>query len=1096
MEATIMIVGDSGIQRASTTPPPPPSHTDGTVIHAVKSGETVGELSARYGVSEKQILAVNPQLRDPDDLSEGQEIGIPVMDNGGKVPSQVQVRAGDTLTGIAASHGVSVTSLANANGIAHPNQLRAGTALWIPVKGVPAAGVATSANSFQPQISSVDSAVKHYQAAHNGPQHQAASAALTEAVEKELGARATAGLPQGQSPSDSQLASYGTAIASRYAGDPGITHAIRQGVSNEGAAIRTSDAQKQVRSAQQALQLAGPHASQKAMDQLNQNLSSAQDRLLSQVEQEVETRAGLAPGQLPSAPQLRTFAAAITQRYASDPAATKAVKSALQTAPADIDAQKIVAQASSAAGPAKALGALNQGYTHASSQVQRRILVQAGTATILKNAAAQETQPLKALEHSNDILQMDSALGQSLGNLDKSAAQLDPTLAAGLVNQALPALNQFNSQYAKQFGGAGIGSDPLHAGPTSIATVMDLSGHIAGTPQGDQDIAQLAKIGFWNNGMVFSALYGGASAAYPEAMARRAISLGQDPTNVVSMIQQGVQADQQRVQGDVKALGQQNEALSWLIQNLGPSMSPQQLQTAVTKYESQNGWSQKSNQLAQKVVADATRLQQNMNSLSGLAHADPKVAANLNVQGTISSVLNDKVTSYGLSLAAGQNPGLYADSNGQAFLNLVSGLKLADQGRKTAQLIGSLYVRSMITKQLNGVNWNGANPLGEAQDVINSLKSPALSNWMGVNDQTVWNSAVKTVSEHLVEPGDNAATKEAKLGDMNQALNRLKALSASSPAGQLLRSVAVAYAFASAVNDAQKFQAAESAPDKTLAGLETFTAAAGLLQKGANLANGFGLITGNGTSSKIMSAFARDTANGAISLVSGSLDLVEGIRSLGGLGVTKDTGNGVFTTMSGVGGLAYGASQFAEIQIGENGIFDGIGASFGVAGGTFAAGLGLVGVGIVAAGVLGSAIYQQNQQDHQYEGASKDFLQSGGYSPAAASALSHEGGLLSGAGGVSGMPFLAKYAAMEHLSASQLQQWVGSLTPSQLHTLDQCLLQTAGDSNGDPANFTNGPEQKAVIPDYSGGFPVIVPLNNTLGVFQNNLRSSGVPLPP
>jgi hypothetical protein len=93
------------------------------------------------------------------------------------------------------------------------------------------------------------------------------------------------------------------------------------------------------------------------------------------------------------------------------------------------------------------------------------------------------------------------------------------------------------------------------------------------------------------------------------------------------------------------------------------------------------------------------------------------------------------------------------------------------------------------------------------------------------------------------------------------------------------------------------------------------------------------------------------------------------------------------------------------------------------------------------------------------------------------------------------MPFLTKYAAMEHLSTSQLQQWVGSLTPSQLHTLDQCLLQTAGDSNGDPANFTNGPEQKAVIPDYSGGFPVVVPLNNTLGVFQNNLRSSGVPLP-
>ena len=137
-----------------------------------------------------------------------------------------------------------------------------------------------------------------------------------------------------------------------------------------------------------------------------------------------------------------------------------------------------------------------------------------------------------------------------------------------------------------------------------------------------------------------------------------------------------------------------------------------------------------------------------------------------------------------------------------------------------------------------------------------------------------------------------------------------------------------------------------------------------------------------------------------------------------------------------------------------------------------------------------------NQQDHQYEGASQDFLHSGGYSAAAASALSHEGGLLSGAGGVNGVPFLVKYAAMGHLSTSQLQQWVNSLTPDQLHALDQSLLQTAGDSNGDPANFTNGPEQKTVIPNCSGGLPAIITLNNTLGVFQNSLRSEGVPLPP
>ena len=1029
----MMIDGDLRVQSSSSTPPPPPP---GTVAHTVKSGETVGELATHYGVSEKQILAANPQLRHPDELSVGQEILIPVMD--------------------------------------HQDS---------PI------GPITSANPFQHQISAVDAAARQYQSAHNGPQRQSASATITHAVEQELSARATTAMPPEQSPTDSLISSYGTAIASRYANNPGITRAIQQGESNEDAAVRTNDAVKQVQSAQHALQVAGTRASASVKNQLNQSLTTAQGHLLSQVEQEIQTRSGLAPGQLPSAAQVQKYEATIAQRYASDPSAAKAVSTALQTAPADIQARQIAAQAKSAGDPNKELTALNQAYVKAAPQVQQRIMAQSDTQAILESAAAQQTHPLSQLKsNSGDFWSQTAGLEQSLRNLDQAAGKLDPTLAAGLVNQALPALNHFNSQYAQEYGGSGIESDPLHIGAASVATVMDISGHIAGTTQGDQDVAQLAKLGFWNNNEVSNALYGGASAAYPEAVARLATAKGEDPTNIISIIQQGVQNDQQRVQSDVKALGQNNAELSWLVQNIGPSMTQQQLQSAIGKYESQNGWSAKNQQLTQKVVADATTLTQNMKSLSALAQANPKVASELDVQGTISSALNDPVTGYGLTLAAGQNPGLYADSKGQSFLNLVSGLKLADQGRKTTQLIGSLYVRSMITRSLNSVNWNGSDPLAEAQQVINTLKSPTLSNWMGVNDNTVWNSAVKIVSQNLAEPGDSQAIMDQKLGNMDQALNKLKALSASTPAGQMLRSVAVAYAFTNTVNSAQKFAAAEGAPDKTITGLETLSAAAGLLQKGANLANGFGLLKPG----SLMSSFAKDTANGTISIFSGALDLTEGIRSLGGFGEQQDIPDGVFSTMSGVGGIAYGASQFAE-----TGIFDGFSdAAFGVTGGTFAAGLGLAGVGIVAASVLGSAIYKQAVADHQYEGSSKSFLEAGGFSPSAASALSHEGGLLSGAGGTSGMPFLAKYAEMEHLSTAQLQKWVNSLTPSQLSTLDQCLLQTAGDSNGNPANFTNGPEQKAVIPDYSGGFPAIVPLTNTLGVFQSNLKAGGVPLPP
>ena len=152
-----------------------------------------------------------------------------------------------------------------------------------------------------------------------------------------------------------------------------------------------------------------------------------------------------------------------------------------------------MAQANATGDPAKALTSLNQAYTHASAQIQQRILAQGGVQTILKNAAALQMKPLTGVGNSKDPMQELFALKTSLDSLEKSAAQLDPTLAAGLVNQALPALNQFNTQYAKQYGGAGIGSDSLHAGPITVATVMDLSEHIAGPPKATRTSRPLPK---------------------------------------------------------------------------------------------------------------------------------------------------------------------------------------------------------------------------------------------------------------------------------------------------------------------------------------------------------------------------------------------------------------------------------------------------------------------------------------------------------------------------------------------------------------------------------------------------------------------------
>jgi predicted Zn-dependent peptidase len=136
-------------------------------------------------------------------------------------------------------------------------------------------------------------------------------------------------------------------------------------------------------------------------------------------------------------------------------------------------------------------------------------------------------------------------------------------------------------------------------------------------------------------------------------------------------------------------------------------------------------------------------------------------------------------------------------------------------------------------------------------------------------------------------------------------------------------------------------------------------------------------------------------------------------------------------------------------------------------------------------GVVGKMAYDAYKSAHQYEGVSKDFLKAAGYDDAAANALSKQDGILSGASGSAQMPFLAKYAQYKHLTPNQLEKWINSLTPNQVKHLSQRLLQTAGDSNGDPNQFTDGPPQTAIIS--GGGYPAIITLANTVGVFDSYL---------
>jgi membrane-bound lytic murein transglycosylase D len=118
---------------------------DGT--HCLRSGETVGAVAKRYGISTQALLKAN-NIRDPRRLSVGQALVIPGLAPEEETeavsvartaprtaPLTYRIRSGETLGMVASRHGMSAAALARYNGIRNVNRVRVGQAIQIPGRG-------------------------------------------------------------------------------------------------------------------------------------------------------------------------------------------------------------------------------------------------------------------------------------------------------------------------------------------------------------------------------------------------------------------------------------------------------------------------------------------------------------------------------------------------------------------------------------------------------------------------------------------------------------------------------------------------------------------------------------------------------------------------------------------------------------------------------------------------------------------------------------------------------------------------------------------------------------------------------------------------
>ena len=132
--ALLLVVVAFVAPRIAASEPDPPS------TYVVQPGDTLSAIADRFGTSVDVLVSLN-DLTHPGHIVAGTTLRLPSGGAGsGAATETYRVQVGDTLSGIAAAHGLHTSELARLNGISDLDQIRVGTDLRLPSTGANAAG--------------------------------------------------------------------------------------------------------------------------------------------------------------------------------------------------------------------------------------------------------------------------------------------------------------------------------------------------------------------------------------------------------------------------------------------------------------------------------------------------------------------------------------------------------------------------------------------------------------------------------------------------------------------------------------------------------------------------------------------------------------------------------------------------------------------------------------------------------------------------------------------------------------------------------------------------------------------------------------------
>jgi LysM repeat protein len=125
--------------------------------YTVRRGDTLSDIARRHGTSVTALARMN-RLSDPNLIVTGRRLRVPSRVG---VSSVHVVRAGETLSAIAARYGTSVAALARVNRISDPNLIVIGTKMKVP-----GGNLGTSAPLESASTGSIESSLESQSSSH------------------------------------------------------------------------------------------------------------------------------------------------------------------------------------------------------------------------------------------------------------------------------------------------------------------------------------------------------------------------------------------------------------------------------------------------------------------------------------------------------------------------------------------------------------------------------------------------------------------------------------------------------------------------------------------------------------------------------------------------------------------------------------------------------------------------------------------------------------------------------------------------------------------------------------------------------------------